>query len=66
MSALTEVKVSFTSIVGTVFMANLMYRTGLVPRFIPVLGLMGGPQALRRASHRAGAERSGSRRLGLS
>jgi hypothetical protein len=24
-------------------MAYLMYRSGLVPRFIPVLGLVGGP-----------------------
>lgn len=29
--------------VNTVLMAYLMYRSGLVPRFIPVLGLVGGP-----------------------
>jgi hypothetical protein len=28
---------------NTVLMAYLMYRSGLVPRFIPVLGLVGGP-----------------------
>lgn len=28
---------------NTVLMAYLMYKTGLVPRFIPVLGLIGGP-----------------------
>ena len=28
---------------NTVLMAYLMYKTGLVPRFIPVLGLTGGP-----------------------
>jgi Domain of unknown function (DUF4386) len=28
---------------NTVLMADLMYRSGLVPRFIPVLGLVGGP-----------------------
>jgi hypothetical protein len=28
---------------NTVLMAYLMYRSGLVPRFIPVLGLIGGP-----------------------
>ncbi len=33
----------FTSGVNTVLMAYLMYRSGLVPRFIPVLGLVGGP-----------------------
>ena len=34
---------SFTSGANTVLMAYLMYRSGLVPRFIPVLGLVGGP-----------------------
>jgi hypothetical protein len=34
---------SFTSGTNTVLMAYLMYRSGLVPRFIPVLGLVGGP-----------------------
>jgi hypothetical protein len=29
--------------VNTVLMAYLMYRSGLVPRIIPVLGLVGGP-----------------------
>ena len=29
--------------VNTVLMAYLLYRSGLVPRFIPVLGLVGGP-----------------------
>lgn len=29
--------------VNTVCMAYLMYRSGLVPRFIGVLGLVGGP-----------------------
>ena len=28
---------------NTVLMAYLMYRSGLVPRFVPVLGLVGGP-----------------------
>lgn len=28
---------------NTVLMAYLMYKTGLVPRFIPVLGLIGSP-----------------------
>jgi hypothetical protein len=34
---------SFTSGTNTVLMAYLMYKSGLVPRFIPVLGLVGGP-----------------------
>lgn len=34
---------SFTSGTNTVFMAYLMYQSRLVPRFIPVLGLVGGP-----------------------
>lgn len=34
---------SFTSGTNTVFMAYLMYRSRLVPRFIPILGLVGGP-----------------------
>ena len=29
--------------VNTVLLAYLLYRSGLVPRFIPVLGLIGGP-----------------------
>ncbi len=29
--------------VNTVVLASLLYRSGLVPRFIPVLGLVGGP-----------------------
>lgn len=29
--------------VNTVLMAYLMYTSGLVPRFIPILGLVGGP-----------------------
>jgi len=33
----------FTSGANTVLMAYLMYRSRLVPRFIPVLGLIGGP-----------------------
>ena len=28
---------------NTVLLASLLYRSGLVPRFIPVLGLIGGP-----------------------
>jgi len=34
---------SFTSGTNTVLLAWLMYRARLVPRFIPVLGLLGGP-----------------------
>jgi hypothetical protein len=34
---------SFTSGANTVLMAYLMYRSRLVPPFIPVLGLIGGP-----------------------
>lgn len=33
----------FICSINTVLMATLMYRSRLVPRFIPVLGLMGGP-----------------------
>lgn len=33
----------FTSGTNTVLMAYLMYQSGLVPRFIPVLGFIGGP-----------------------
>ena len=33
----------FTSGANTVLMAYLLYRSRLVPRFIPVLGLIGGP-----------------------
>ena len=35
-----------TSGTDTVLMAYLMYRSRLVPRFIPVLGLLGGPLVL--------------------
>jgi Domain of unknown function (DUF4386) len=41
---------SFTSGVNTVLMAYLMYRSGLVPRFIPVLGLIGGPLVFASAT----------------
>ena len=34
---------SFTSGMDTVLMAYLMFQSRLVPRFIPVLGLIGGP-----------------------
>jgi hypothetical protein len=34
---------SFVSGTNTVFMAYLMYQSRLVPRFIPILGLLGGP-----------------------
>jgi hypothetical protein len=34
---------SFVLGVSTVLMAYLMYRSGLVPRFVGVLGLVGGP-----------------------
>jgi hypothetical protein len=40
----------FTSGVDTVLMAYLMYKTGLVPRFIPVLGLIGGPLVFASAT----------------
>ncbi len=40
----------FTSGVNTVLMAYLMYRSGLVPRFIPVLGLVGGPLVFASAT----------------
>ncbi len=33
----------FTSGTNTILMAYLMYRSRLVPRFIPILGLIGGP-----------------------
>ncbi len=33
----------FTSGLNTVLLAYLLYRSGLVPRWIPVLGLVGGP-----------------------
>ncbi len=41
---------SFTSGTNTVFMAYLMYRSRLVPRFIPVLGLVGGPLVFTSAT----------------
>jgi hypothetical protein len=41
---------SFTSGANTVLMAYLMYRSGLVPRFIPVLGLVGGPLVFASAT----------------
>jgi Domain of unknown function (DUF4386) len=41
---------SFTSGANTVLMAYLMYRSGLVPRFIPVLGLIGGPLVFASAT----------------
>lgn len=41
---------SFTSGVNTVLMAYLMYRSGLVARFIPVLGLIGGPLVFASAT----------------
>lgn len=41
---------SFTSGMNTVFMAYLMYRSRLVPRFIPVLGLVGGPLVFASAA----------------
>ena len=34
---------SFVLGTNTVLLAYLLYRSGLVPRFIPVLGLIGGP-----------------------
>jgi hypothetical protein len=34
---------SFVLGTNTVLLACLLYRSGLVPRFIPVLGLVGGP-----------------------
>jgi hypothetical protein len=34
---------SFVLGVSTVLLATVLYRSGLVPRFIPVLGLVGGP-----------------------
>lgn len=34
---------SFVCGADTVLLAYLLYRSGLVPRFIPVLGLLGGP-----------------------
>jgi hypothetical protein len=40
----------FTSGVNTVLMAYLLYKTGLVPRFIPVLGLVGGPLVFASAT----------------
>lgn len=41
---------SFTSGVNTVLMAYLMYRSRLVPRFIPMLGLIGGPLVFASAT----------------
>jgi len=41
---------SFTSGANTVLMAFLMYRSRLVPRFIPILGLIGGPVTFASAA----------------
>ncbi len=41
---------SFTSGANTVLMAFLMYRSRLVPRFIPILGLIGGPLTFASAT----------------
>jgi hypothetical protein len=41
---------SFTSGTNTVLMAYLMYRSRLVPRFIPILGLIGGPLVFASAA----------------
>jgi hypothetical protein len=41
---------SFTSGANTVLMAFLMYRSRLVPRFIPILGLIGGPVTFASAT----------------
>lgn len=41
---------SFTSGTNTVLMAYLMYRSRLVPRFIPMLGLVGGPLVFASAT----------------
>jgi hypothetical protein len=41
---------SFTSGVNTVLLAYLLYRSRLVPRFIPVLGLIGGPVVFASAT----------------
>jgi hypothetical protein len=40
----------FTSGANTVLMAYLMYRSRLVPRFIPMLGLIGGPLVFASAT----------------
>jgi hypothetical protein len=40
----------FTSGANTVLMAYLIYRSRLVPRFIPVLGLIGGPLVFASAT----------------
>ncbi len=40
----------FTSGLNTVLIAYLMYRSRLVPRFIPVLGLIGGPLVFASAT----------------
>jgi hypothetical protein len=40
----------FTSGLDTVFLAYLMYKSGLVPRFIPILGLVGGPLVFASAT----------------
>ena len=40
----------FTSGANTVLMAYLMYKSRLVPRFIPVLGLIGGPLVFASAT----------------
>lgn len=41
---------SFTSGANTVLMAYLMYRSRLVPRLIPLLGLVGGPLVFASAT----------------
>jgi hypothetical protein len=41
---------SLTSGANTVLMAYLMYRSRLVPRFIPLLGLVGGPLVFASAT----------------
>ena len=40
----------FTSGLNTILMAYLLYRSRLVPRFIPVLGLIGGPLVFASAT----------------
>jgi hypothetical protein len=41
---------SFTSGLNTVVIASLLYRSRLVPRFIPMLGLIGGPLVFASAT----------------
>jgi Domain of unknown function (DUF4386) len=40
----------FTSGLDTVFLAYLLYKSGLVPRWIPVLGMVGGPLVFASAT----------------